>query len=159
MPITNYDQYMPEAIGKGRIAQYPEHRADTLGANGVIGWGRAVQHTATNKNRGEVYNGTSKVVGIAIANHYGEYRVTNLHNEITGQYENNDAASVLRKGVIWVQVLEDVVKGDLAVADNATGDFRPSTTATAGKSAVIGEFKSSATANGLAQLEVNLPNQ
>ncbi|AFC32144.1 hypothetical protein PM3016_5444 [Paenibacillus mucilaginosus 3016] len=160
MPITSgYDQYMQEPTGKGRVALYPEHRADTVGAAGVVPWGKAVSYTATNQNRGEVYTGARKVAGVAIANHYAENRVTNINNEIVGQYETNDAASILRKGVIWVQVLEDVVKGDLAVADNATGDFRPSTTATTGKSGVLGEFKTSALANGLAQLELNLPNQ
>ncbi|MFB6475766.1 hypothetical protein ACFCW7_23180 [Paenibacillus glucanolyticus] len=157
MPITNYDQYMPEVSGKGRIAQYPEQRADTLAAAGAIGWGRAVQYAATNKNRGEVYNGSRKVVGIAIANHYAEYRSSNINNSITGEYVANDAVSVLRKGIIWVEVLEDVEKGEPAVADNATGDFRPSDTSTTDKSDVVGVFKSSASAGGLAQLEINLP--
>lgn len=156
MPITSYEQYMQEPTGKGRVALYPEHRADTLAAAEAIGWGRAVQYNAANKNRADLYDG-GKVVGIAIANHYAEYRSANVNNDIVGEYAANEAVSVLRKGVIWVQVLEDVEKGEDAVADNATGDFRPSDTATVGKSAVIGVFKTSAVANGLAQLEINLP--
>jgi len=159
MSITNYSEYMIESTGKGRVAQYPDQRADTLAANETIGWGRAVQYAAANKNRADLYDGASgaKVVGVAIANHFAEYRSSNVNNPITGEYVANDAVSVLRKGLIWVEVLEDVVRGDQAVADNATGDFRPSQTATAGKSAVIGEFKSSASTGGLALLEINMP--
>lgn len=155
MPITNYDQYMKESTGKGRVSLYPEHRADTLASTKAIEWGKAVQYNATNKDRGETYDGTQKVVGVAIAQHFAQ---VTLNNSIIGSYAENDAVSVLRKGVIWVEVLEDVKKGDLAVADNVTGDFRPSGTAVAEVSKSIGEFKSSATAGGLAQLEINLPS-
>jgi len=65
--------------------------------------------------------------------------------------------SFLRRGRIWVEVVEDVTKGNQAVADNATGDFRPSSTATTGISGVVGVFKTSAVAGDLAQLEINLP--
>ncbi|MDF2657771.1 MAG: hypothetical protein K0Q94_562 [Paenibacillus sp.] len=157
MPITDYGQYMQEPTGKGRIALYPDYHADTLAAAGTIGWGRAVQYSATNKNRGELYTGARKAIGVAIANHYAEYRSTNVSNDIVGEYVANDAVSVMRSGFIWVTVLEDVEKGETAVVDNATGDFRPSDTATATKSAVIGEFKTSALANGLAMLELKIP--
>lgn len=158
MPITSYDEYMSAPTGKGRVAQYPDQRADTLAANETIGWGKAVQY-ATNKNKADLYDGAggAKVIGVAIANHFAEYRSSNVSNAITGEYSANDAVSVLRKGIIWVEVLEDVEKGDLAVADNTTGDFRPSDTATATVSVPIGEFKTSAAANGLAALELNLP--
>lgn len=154
--ITNYDQYMQEPTGKGRVALYPEHRADTLAAGGIIEWGTAVQYDATNKNKGVVYNG-GKFVGVAIANHYADYRVDNINDALVGQYVPKDAVSVLRKGVIWVEVLEDVEKGDAAVADNATGNFRPGGSDEETVSGVIGEFKTSAVAGGLAQLEINLP--
>ncbi|WP_240415019.1 structural cement protein Gp24 [Paenibacillus periandrae] len=154
MPISSYPQYMSEVGGKGTLALYPEHHADTVAASATIPWGKAVQYTATNKNKGEVYAGTRKVIGVAMANHYAEYRTTTT----VGEYVVGDAVSALRKGCIWVEVLEDVVKGDLAVADNTTGNFRPSTTGTATISAIVGEFKSSALANGLAILELNLPN-
>lgn len=158
MPITNYSEYMSAPTGKGRVGQYQDQRADTLAANEAIGWGRAVQYAA-NKNKADLYDGVAgaKVIGVAIANHYAEYRSSDVNNPLVGEYVANEAVSVLRRGLIWVEVLEDVVKGDQAVADNATGDFRPSQTVTGGKSAVIGEFKTSAVAGGLALLEINMP--
>lgn len=156
MPITKYPQYMDEPLGIGRIGLYPEHRADTLAAAETIPWGSAVQYAA-NPEQGEVYDGVRPFRGVAIAGHHAEYRVADVNNDIVGQHLQYDAISVLRKGAIWVKVLEDVVKGDAAKADKTTGNFRPGGTATTTVSGVIGEFKTSALANGLALLEVNLP--
>lgn len=156
--ITQYDQYMQEPIGKGRVASYHDHRADTGAAVAALAWGRAVQYNSSNPNQVETYNGAAgDVVGIAISDEVTEYRVQNISDEIVGQYEKNDPVSFLRRGKIWVEVLEDVTKGDKAVADNATGDFRPSGTATTDVSAVVGAFKTSAVTGDLAQVEINLP--
>lgn len=157
MPITNYSQYMPEELGKGKVSSYHDHRADSAAASETINWGVAVQLNATNPNKIDTYDGTGKFVGIAIANHFAETRVTSDVDTVQGAYQANDAVSYLRRGIIFVQVLEDVIKGEDAVIDNATGDFRPSDTATVAKSAVVGIFKSSASANGLAQVEISLP--
>ncbi len=157
MPITDYPQYMDEPLGLGRIGLYPEHRADTLAAAETIPWGAAVQYAA-NPNRGEVYDGARPFRGVAIAGHHAEYRVANVNDDIVGQHAQFDPVSVLRKGAIWVKVLEDTDKGDGAVADQTTGNFRPDGTATTTVSGVIGEFKTAALANGLALLEINLPS-
>lgn len=151
MPITNYEQYMSPDLGRGRVASYQDHRGDTGSATGKIEWGKAVQYNAQNPNKVETYDGSGDFVGIAIANHYSD------DYDSVGAYEANDAVSFLRRGIIVVEVLEDVLKGEKAVIDNATGKFRPSDTATPGKSGVIGVFKSTASANGLAQVEINLP--
>ncbi len=156
--ITQYDQYMQEPTGKGRIASYHDHRADTGAAAAVIDWGRAVQYNSANPNKVDTYDGAAgSVVGVAISDEVTEYRVQNVDDAIVGQYDANDPVSFLRRGRIWVEVVEDVTKGNQAVADNATGDFRPSSTATTGISGVVGVFKTSAVAGDLAQLEINLP--
>ncbi len=158
MSITMYPQYMQEPTGKGRVSSYHDHRADTGAATEVIDWGRAVQYNSTNPNQVETYDGTAgDVVGIAISDEVTEYRVQNADDDVVGQYEAKDPVSFLRRGEIWVEVLEDVTKGDKAVADNSTGDFRPSGTATTEVSEDIGVFKSDALANGMAKLEINLP--
>jgi|SRR5579875_953216 len=157
MPITNYSQYMPQELGKGKISSYHDYRADSAAAAENIDWGVAVQLNPTNPNKVETYKGTGKFVGIAIANHFAEYRLASVADDIDGHYLANDAVSYLRRGVIFVEVLEDVVKGEEAVIDNATGNFRPSDTAVTQKSGVVGVFKTSASAGGLAQLEINLP--
>lgn len=157
MPITDYREYMAEELGKGKVASYHDFRADSGAAAEDIDWGVAVQYNAVNPNKVEVYDGTGKFKGIAIANHYAEYRLASVADDVDGHYVTNDAVSFLRRGAIFVEVLEDVIKGEDAVIDNATGNFRPSDTVTVEKSAVIGVFKTSASANGLAQVEINLP--
>lgn len=157
MPIMNYDQYMDEVLGKGKIALYPDHRADTGAAAAPIEWGVALQYNPANPNQVKTYDGSGKFIGVAIANHYAETRLSDVSNDVDGTYAAGDAVSILRRGVIWVEVLEDVMKGEEAVIDNATGNFRPSDTTTTGVSDVVGVFKTSAAAGGLAQLEINLP--
>lgn len=157
MPITNYDQYMPEVLGKGKIALYPEHRADTGAIQAALVFGVAVQYNAADADFVEQYDGTGKFVGVSIADHHSETRLASVDDEVEGAYQAGQAVSFLRKGVIYVEVLEDVVKGDDAVIDDTTGNFRPGDTATVTVSEVVGVFKSSAAANGLAQLEINLP--
>ncbi|WP_438800605.1 structural cement protein Gp24, partial [Acinetobacter baumannii] len=43
MAITNYDKYMPEAGGRGKLANYQDYSADTKAAAEVIPFGAAVQ--------------------------------------------------------------------------------------------------------------------
>jgi hypothetical protein len=157
MPITDYREYMAEELGKGKVSSYHDYRADSAGAAENIDWGVAVQFNAANPNKVEVFDGTGKFQGIAIANHYAEYRLASVADDVDGHYSANDAVSYLRRGAIFVEVLEDVIKGDDAVIDNATGNFRPGDTATVEKSGVVGTFKTSASTGGLAQVEINLP--
>lgn len=151
MAITEYGQYLTPELGKGRIGQFPFHEADTLAAAKPIEWGIAVQRDATRPKRAVPYDGTARFEGIvqagsSAANYDGPYR-----------YEQYEPVPVMRRGRIWVEVLEDVVEGGAAVIDPTTANFRPEGTATAGVSVAIGIFKSSATAGSLALLEINLP--
>jgi hypothetical protein len=151
--INTYGQYMEPTLGKGRIAEYPDHQADSLAAAETIEWGKGVSYDPANPNRAVTFDGTGKFVGVAVANHYA----VNYAPDQPGAYAQFDAISVLRKGRIYVEVLEDVTKGEAAVVDNTTGDFRPGDTATTTISAPVGQFKSSAAAGSYAILEINLP--
>lgn len=156
MPINNYFEYMDQPASKGKVATYAEHRADSAAAGAEIDWGVAVQYSAANPNQVVTYDGTGGFVGVALAGLYAEYDVP-AGQETDGKHAQYDAVSVFRKGTVWVEVLEDVTKGQGAVVDNTTGNFRPADTATATVSEVVGVFKTTAQADGLAQLEINLP--
>lgn len=162
MPIFSYEQYMAQETGKGKLASYHDEHAETYSASEDIAWGLAVQNNAADPDKIDVYDGTvaNGFVGVAIANHFaGEYRVNDVSTDpITGtSYVAGQPVSTLRRGIIWVEVLEDVIKGKQAVVDNTTGNFRQKGSATATVSDAIGVFKTSAQAGNLAQLEINLP--
>lgn len=157
MPITNYSQYMDPVTGKGKLALYPDYRSDTEAAAGHIDWGVAVQ-LASDTETVQTYNGEGRFQGVAMANHFAEYLVSNMStDEVDGYYRQGEPVSVMKKGVIWVEVLEDVAKGQNAVADNASGNFRAEGSAIEAVSGVVGVFRTSAQADGFAQLEINLP--
>lgn len=158
MPITTYRDNMDPVLAKGHVSRYAEQHADTFAAGGAIEWGVAVQPSAANPDIAVRYDGTGKFAGIAIAQPYGEYRVADVSQALpVGGYVQYDALSALRKGTIVVQVLENVTRGQDAVIDNATANFRPAGTATTAVSGVVGTFRKGATANGLAELTINLP--
>jgi hypothetical protein len=157
MPIMDYREYMTPELGKGKIASYHEGHADTGAAGADIQWGLAVQLSASNPNQVIPYDGTGNFQGVAMANHYAETRLSDVSQFIDGHYVANDAVSYMRRGIIFVEVEEDVIKGDNAVIDKTTANFRPATTTVTTVSGVIGSFKSSAPAGNLAELEINLP--
>ncbi len=157
MPITSYDQYMSEELGKGVIAEYRSSHADSKAAGGDIPFGVAVELGATNKNTVVQFAG-GVPYGVAVARHFNEY--VNTTDAEAKKYVQYEAVPVLRQGVIWVEVVEDVTAGQKAVADNATGNFRATTTdgtTTFGVEFPGAVYKSSAIAGGLAKLEINLP--
>lgn len=158
MPIMDYGEYMSSELGLGRTAAIHGLRTESAPAAGNINWGAAVQRDTTNANKIAQYDGTGALYGVAIASMFGEFRETDVSNfpDNIG-YVVNDAVSILRRGRIFVLVLEDVQIGQQAVADKTTGNFRPSGTATSTVSGVIGEFKTTTAAGHLAELEINLP--
>lgn len=162
MPILSYEQYMTPETGKGKLASYHDEHAETFGAGSDIPWGLALKQSPDDPDKVLKYDGAdgSSFVGVAIANHFaGEYRVNEVSTDpITGTfYATGQPVSVLRRGIIWVEVLEDVVRGKQAVVDNATGNFRQEGSATTEVSEAIGVFKTTAQSGNLAQLEINLP--
>lgn len=153
MTIPVGQEYMSSNLGLGKIASYQSHQADTLAAAGDINFGAAVQIASDDPDKGKAYDGSGDFYGIAIAKHF----VPSFEGDKIGKYEQYDAVPVLRQGIITVKVEEDVIKGEQAVIDKTTANFRPKGTSTSTVSDVVGVFKTSASGGGLAQLEINLP--
>ncbi|WP_406944493.1 hypothetical protein ACJA3J_15075 [Halobacillus sp. SY10] len=153
MAITEYNKYMPEAQGKGKLANYQDYSAETKAAAEDIPYGVAVQ-LGTDRETVSVFAGGSPV-GIALAQEPNDWQDPNANNQL---YKAQMPVAIVRKGPIWVEVEEDVNIGDKAVADNSTGNFRPEGTATSNIVAFpTAVFKTAALAGELAQLEINLP--
>lgn len=157
MPILDYREYMDPELGLGRVAAMHGIRTESAAAAGDISWGAALQLNADDPNKVEPYAGGKPFYGIAIESMFGEFRETDVSQFPDVHYVAQDAVSILRRGRIWVLVLEDVTKGQGAKVDNATANFRPETTAVVEVSAVVGVFKGNALANHLAEVEINLP--
>lgn len=158
MPILDYSEYMSPELGLGRVAAMHGIRTESAPAASAINWGSALQLNAANPNKVEPYSGgTQPFYGISIESMFGEFRETDVSQFPTAGYSANDAVSILRRGRIFVLVLEDVTNGQGAVVDNATANFRPQGTATTGVSGVVGVFKTTTLANHLAEVEINLP--
>ncbi|TYV98575.1 hypothetical protein FZ070_07375 [Listeria monocytogenes] len=149
MSIPVGKEYMNADIGIGKLASYQDTQADSAVADGVIPFGYAVQ----------VIDGAAKLLtenkfyGVAIAKEF----VPELTGEKEGKYAAKEMIPVLRRGTICVMVEEDVLSGEKAVVNTTTGSFLPATTSKASKTDVVGVFKTSAQANGLVHLEINLP--
>jgi hypothetical protein len=153
MSITTYDKYMPEAGGPGKIANYQDYSADTKAAAEVVPFGSPVQLDVTGEKVTQI-KAAGKPYGIAIAQEVHDW-VTNANDQ---NYPLNAPVAVVRKGVIWVEVAEDVITGKSANVNPANNKFYPSDTATAGTIAFpSATFKSKASAGSLAQVEINLP--
>lgn len=153
MAIMNYGKYMPEAGGKGKLANYQDYGADTQPAAETIPFGAAVQLDGTG-DAVTVVKAGGKPYGIAMAQEIHDW-VTKADDQKYVQY---DAVPVMRKGVIWVEAGEDVITGESANVNPANGKFYASDTATAGTIVFpTAVFKSKATTNQLVQVEINLP--
>ncbi|MFC2948541.1 structural cement protein Gp24 [Virgibacillus sediminis] len=152
MPITSYEKYMSEAKSKGKLANYQDYSAITKGAAADVAYGIAVQ-LGTDPETVVPFAGSTPE-GIALAREQHDW-ITNADDQF---YPVNKPVAVVTKGVIWVEVEEDVLSGDTPVVDNATGNFRPSSTATTEVTEMpSAKFRSAAAAGDLAQLEINLP--
>lgn len=152
MPITTYGKYMSEAKVKGKLTNYQPYSALTKGAGALIAFGIAVQLGVDRETVVPFAGGNFE--GIALAQEPHDW----VNNADDQNYPAQTPVAVVTKGVIWVEVEEDVLNGDAPVIDNTTGNFRPSTTVTATITALPGaRFRSAAVAGELAQLEINLP--
>lgn len=151
MAIPVGQQYMSAEGGLGKLANYQSTQADSKGVGETaVKFGQAVQ----------VSNGAA--APLTDGDFFGVVIAKNFVPEITagekvGSYKKGEAAPVLRKGSIWVTADEDVTEGQKAAANKATGNFLPSTSATATKTEAIGTFQSTALAGGVAILQINLP--
>lgn len=154
MAITQYyGTMMDKELGPGVLGEYPGIQADTK-ANGETGYilpGLAVQLVPGSPGAVELFDGTGVFYGIVTATKVGGDDYEELG------YAANKPVPILRKGTLWVEVVEEVVAGDGAVIDEATSKFRPVNTDTVAVTPFNGQFKTSASAGELALLEVLLP--
>lgn len=105
-----------------------------------IAFGLAVAQGVDDKGIRAVKTGDTKFVGIT---------ALDLSIRDDGKFLQYDSARILRKGVIWVEVTEDVKAGDDAAVDLATGKFNKS-----GAKYPNARFETSAVAGKLAQVEL-----
>lgn len=146
MTIPLPEKYMRPEGGVGKLANYQSTQADTLVAGAAIPYGSpvsAVDGVASVFTTGDLF-------GVIIAQEYAK-EIPYGDGEKVGEYPKSKPVPVLRKGSIWVKVSDDVVQNEKATV-NASG-FKKA----APEETVIGVFQSTASANGLAILQINLP--
>lgn len=105
-----------------------------------IAFGLAVAQGANDKGIRAVKAGDTKFVGIT---------ALDLSSPGDSKFLQWESARILKKGVIWVQVTEDVKAGDDVAVDLATGKFNKS-----GAKYPNARFETSGVAGGLAQVEL-----
>ena len=105
-----------------------------------IAFGLAVAQGANDKGIRAVKAGDTKFVGIT---------ALDLSSRYDGRFLQCESAQILKKGVIWVEVTEDVKAGDDVAVDLATGKFNKS-----GAKYPNARFETSGVAGGLAQVEL-----
>ena len=105
-----------------------------------IAFGLAVAQGANDNGVRAVKTGDTKFVGIT---------ALDLSSRDDAKFLQYESASVLKKGVIWVEVTEDVKAGDDVAVDLATGKFNKS-----GAKYPNARFETSAVAGKLAQVEL-----
>ena len=105
-----------------------------------IAFGLAVAQGANDKGIRAVKAGDTKFVGIT---------ALDLSSRDDSKFLQYESASILKKGVIWVQVTEAVKAGDDVAVDLATGKFNKS-----GAKYPNARFETSGVAGGLAQVEL-----
>lgn len=152
MPIPIGKEYMDAVGGLGKIANYQNVEVNTTACGDKeVGFGKAIY---AEEDIAQVLEASKDFFGVALARNYVPEITA---GEKVGTYKQGDAVPALRKGTIWVLVDEDVKSGNKAVANTATGNFLPSSTSETTKTDVIGTFLSTAMADGLAMLQINLP--
>ena len=105
-----------------------------------IAFGLAVAQGANDKGIRAVKTGDTKFVGIT---------ALDLSSRDDSKFLQCESARILKKGVIWVEVTEDVKAGDDVAVDLATGKFNKS-----GAKYPNARFETSGAAGGLAQVEL-----
>ena len=137
---------MLETLNKGQLADGRLDHADSMAAENEIPFGCAVERGTDPEKQVKKFAG-NVFTGIAMYSPAGD-----LDN---AKYIEKNPVTVLRKGIIWVEVGEDVVAGDKASVFNATANFGKN--GTAETTAINGEFKTSATSGNVAKLEISMP--
>lgn len=141
---------MSPAGGPGKLANYQDYSADTYAAKEVIPYGTAVQLNVDGTGITPLKVGGTPI-GVALARDIHDY-TTNADDQ---KYLVDQPVAVVKRGNIFVTAGGDITNGAAVKVDPATGKFvATGETAIAFSSAV---FRSSATADSLVQIEINLP--
>lgn len=155
MTQLNYNLYQGAAHA-GLLYDIEPHRIITNAAEGAILFGRAVV-AGTDAEKQVMLpdpSGLEKFRGVAKSTWAQEQDITG-----EGQYKDKAAVNVMKQGVIWVEINQNVLVDDIAyfvyTAGADLGKFRKDDT-----NAILvptGVFRSSANSGELVQLEINLP--
>lgn len=147
-----------EATGKGRVAEGRKTAIDSKIAEGTIAFGTGVKY-GTNAERQVLQwdGGDDILAGIAVYSTGGHFD--------DEQYEQYDRVSVLRKGIVWMEVDTDSsgvtvgetpaitpngdVEADSNLSSGSTGNYAVTVT--------NGEIKTDGSAGDLVKVEVNFP--
>lgn len=147
MPITSYPDYMNGPGKAGQLSNYQDYAADTYSTEEIIYYGRAVQLNATGTAVANVKTGGT-VIGIAMLREGHDF----IEKKDDQKYGVNDPIAVVKKGRLFVVAGGDVINGKAVKVDVATGKFTVD-----GAIAVSAVFKGNAVADGLVEIEINLP--
>ena len=155
MTQLTYNLYQAAAHA-GLLYDIEPHRIVTRAAEGVIIFGRALV-AGTDAEKQVILPdpaGLEKFRGIAEATWAGEQSIAGQ-----GEYKDKAAVNVIKQGIVWVLVTQNVLVDDPAyyviTAGADLGKFRKD--ATEAELVPTGVFRSSANSGTLAQLEINLP--
>ena len=109
-----------------------------------LGFGLAVAQGANDKGTRLVKTGdtSDKFIGVSVLDR-------TAGDLINGKFPQYNDARIMKRGIIWVTVTEDVKANDAAAVDLATGKFNKS-----GAAFKNAKFRTSAVAGQIAQLEI-----
>lgn len=146
MTIPLPKKYMQAELGRGKLANYQNTQADTRIAAEKISYGAPVEAL---ENKVSVLS-DGKFFGVAIAENFTA-EIPYDNGEKIGEYQINQPISVLRKGSVWVNAVEDVKESEPAAA-TAEGFKKASE-----DDEIVGIFQTTAQENNLVILQINLP--
>jgi len=164
---TTYQQYFEQAKA-GLIADIRTAVLESFAAENELNFGMATVAGTDPAKQVKKPSAASQVFrGITVAAWTMEQKLTGAPASTAdsiGKFVQYDMVPVLRRGLIWVKVVQDVVIDDAAyfvhteaVNPEYIGYFRKDVDGGNADAVPTGVFRSSALAGALALLEVNIP--
>ena len=151
---------MDAKLNAGKLAEGRQNHADSMAAEGEIPFGKALKLGTDPEKQVTAWDGAAssdKFAGIAQFSIAGD-----LDNS---KYEDGDPVTVLKTGVIWVQLSADaasVTKGDpVAVRDDGLfekGALSSGSSGSYGVDIENAKFKSAGDAGDVVKVEIDLPS-
>lgn len=142
---TSYGQYMDAAVA-GMKVDSGDDRVETFAAEGAVGFGLAVVAGTDTEVQGKIGSGTFRGMSL---------RTMAMQRQADGTdgYVDGDAMNVLRQGLGWAQLFEDVLIDGAVTFRTSDGKFGTGTgTAVAGA-----RWRKAGTSGGLGKVELVLP--